>query len=127
MPTIFKLPATGEYLFRGDTIKIAATITDDNGLQDLTGYEIFFTAKVDIKDSDTAPNSIAKDLAGGITVVDAVNGEILIVLDPGDTSGIAADTTYVADIQIKKTATQEIFTAGKGTIQVTEDVTRRTT
>jgi hypothetical protein len=127
MSKTFTLPAKeSQKIFRGDTIIFDAAISQGGVALPLTGYLIWFTAKPNSSQTDSASGVIQKTLTSGIVVTDANKGLIRITISPADTAGINADTTYQCDVQIKKTATGEISTVGKGTMKVELDITQST-
>ena len=126
MSKTFTLPETGKRIFRGDTIILEGTVSQEGVAVNLAGHSIWFTAKPQITDTDAAGSTIQKTVGSGIVVVDAANGEIRITLSPSDTAGINNDTTYQCDVQIKNTSTGEISTVARGTMVVERDVTQAT-
>ncbi len=121
----FKLPDTGK-LYRGDTIHIYMTLTEDDEASNLTGWDLWFTAKKDLNDTDNAATTIQKRLGAGIVFIDQLVGQIKITLLPNDTSSNNVSITYVCDIQGKDPG-GEIHTFDDGTMTISVDVTRATT
>lgn len=122
----FKLPVlSDDKLYRGDTIRIYMTLMDGDSAQDLTDFEeLWFTAKKVITDNDAAATTIQKTLGDGIEVLDAVEGRILITLDPADTANNTDTQKYVCDVQGRDDA--DIHTFDDGEMTITVDVTRAT-
>lgn len=109
---------------RGDTIDLEVTVTRDGAPVDLTGADLWFTAKLKVKDADV--DAVAQKTVGsGITVTDAVNGEALITLDPADTDGLTKETTLYCDVQLVE-ASGRVTTVASGTLTILRDVTRVT-
>jgi len=121
---IFTLPPPDRKLFRGDTIVLEAAVSQAKKAFSLTGYTIWFTAKPDIGNPDSGSGVIQKTVGTGITVIDAADGKIRIVISPSDTAGINKTTTYQCDVQVKNTSTGEISTVARGAITVDLDVTQ---
>jgi hypothetical protein len=122
----FSLPETGKKIFRGDTIVIEFAVSQDGVALNLTGYSIWFTAKKQKSDNDTAPTAIQKTLSSGIVVLDAAAGHIKVTILPADTATLSADTTYVCDLQVKSGG-GVITTVADGTMAITLDVTQAVT
>jgi hypothetical protein len=116
------LPQDGDVFYAGDTIQMSFDITEGDNPLDLTPFEITFTMKLKESDADNDFTTIQKVLGDGIEVVDALNGEIVITLSPSDTTGVRTTTTYFYDIQLSDGT--DAFTADKGTITITGDITQ---
>lgn len=105
---------------RGDTKVYTITVTDDEGnLEDITGWTVFFTVKENIDDTDAN----AKISKTETTHSDPTNGESQITLTSTDTT--LDPQSYVFDIQVK-TDTSEIHTILEGILNISKDVTQRT-
>jgi nitrate reductase NapAB chaperone NapD len=120
----FNLPVnTSKKLYRGDTIKIVATLTEGDSVQDLTDYdELYFTAKKTITDADDLAGTIQKTIGDGVTILDPESGRIEIVIEPSDTANNTDTVKYVCDIQ--GNIDSEIHTFDDGTMTISVDVTR---
>ncbi len=121
----FKLPETGK-LYRGDTIHIYMTLVEDDLPLNLTGWDLWFTAKKDLNDTDNAATTIQKRLGSGIILIDILAGQIRITLLPNDTNSNNTSITYVCDIQ-GKDPSGEIHTFDDGTMTISVDITRAIT
>lgn len=105
---------------RGDTWSRTLEFEDSNGARiNITGWTIFFTAKVKADDPD-ASAVISKTIT---TLSNPTNGEAEIVLSYSDTNLTIGQ--YLFDIQVK-TAANEIITVLEGIITITKDITVRT-
>jgi hypothetical protein len=105
---------------RGDSKDYTLIFKDEDGNYiDITGWTVFFTAKIEIDDTDE--QAVIKKT---ITVhTNPTAGQTKIQLTSSDTN--LTQTSYVYDIQIKK-STGEIKTIVEGLINITKDVTQRT-
>jgi hypothetical protein len=105
---------------RGDTQTYTLYFCDDDGArEDITGWTVFFTAKIKSSDLDTAVTTIKKD----VTVhTDPTNGETQIFLTSTDLANVGR---YIFDVQVK-TATGDIKTILEGNLIITQDITTRT-
>lgn len=110
----------------GDTLQFDVYITRNNAVVDITGALFWMTAKVAFTDADPGVFQLTSP-AGGITITDAANGKIHVVIPPTATSSLPySEVTYTYDIQMKETG-GAISTVTGGPITVTLDVTRTTT
>lgn len=112
---------------RGDTYKNDFTVTVASEPFDLTGCEVWFTAKRAASSLD-AEAVIRKNNAaeGGITVTSAADGELRLTLDPTDTEALEPiDVILIWDLQVKTNA-DEIYTVDEGSLLVSPDSTIRT-
>ncbi len=87
---------------RGDEFTFGVTITKDNAPFDLTGSRVHFSLKKNLNDQD--PPLIKKStIFGGVTVLDAVAGDVQISLTPADTQGLPNLTQhYVFDVKVRE-------------------------
>lgn len=122
---------------RGDTntIYVSVTRTDPVTLGvapvNLTSAKVWFTAKRRRGDADSAA-VIRKGNTGtgftGITVTDATNGKVSIVLDPSDTTGLESDLVYlyydVQTFELSPPPNGTYTTVASGQLLVSDDVTR---
>src|SRR5690242_17728074 len=76
---------------RGDTVLLDLTFTTDGSPENLTGAEIFFTAKEELASADSGA-TIRKNSGGlgGITVTSAAGGTAQVQINPVDTSALPA-------------------------------------
>ena len=111
-------------MVRGDTRIIDCTVKGVDGTTpyDLTSCTLTFTAKRQITDADGVATFQLTNGAG-ITITDAPGGLFEIEITPASTYSMTAGATLVCDIQLKD-VNARVFTLGKGTLAVSEDVTR---
>jgi hypothetical protein len=104
---------------RGDTWSKILYFEDNNCVHiDITGWTIYFTAKLDITDSDGDA-----EIEKTITVFsNPLNGEAELSLSSEDTD--LATGNYFYDIQVK-TNLDEIYTIVEGVLTITQDITTR--
>jgi len=110
---------------RGDTVILPFTATHGSGVLNLTGAELWFTAKDGIKDNDVDA-IIQKTIGNGITVLSAIAGTLEVKIEPADTEEIniaGSEKSFVWDLQVK-TADDDVYTLDSGTLTLTPDVTR---
>jgi len=104
---------------RGDTWSKILYFEDDHCVHiDITGWTIYFTAKLDITDSD-GDAEIEKTIN---TFENPLNGEAELSLTSEDTD--LATGNYFYDIQVK-TNLDEIYTIVEGVLTITQDITTR--
>lgn len=113
-------------MMRGDTTELLVTLTDPDGepldLDDVA--DITFTAKLCYDDSADARTTIVKYLGNGIEpsgYPDA--GEVVILINPEDTSGFTSSYKLMWDIQIEGEYLQDVHTVARGDLFVYMDVT----
>lgn len=107
---------------RGDSERYLLTLTEDGAPLNLTGAEIWMTAKRDVGALD-ADAVFQKSVGAGITITNAVGGLATVDLVPADTSDLPAATTWlVYDVQVKL-ADGRILTPLTGALAVEPDVT----
>jgi hypothetical protein len=107
---------------RGDGETYDLAITENDVALDLTGAEMWMTAKRHLRDTD-AEAVFQKTVGDGITITDDTGGLATVELVPGDTSGLAARTVrLVYDVQVKLQSGR-IVTPLKGRLTVEPDVT----
>ncbi len=108
-------------VYQGDDKKIKLTVTDESGTAiDISSYEIYFTVKKNIDDSDSDA-VYSFDMGVG---TDGEDGVITFWIERADTSGLDAGT-YVYDIQWKDTDSK-VKTLIVGDFNVKKEVTDRT-
>lgn len=117
--------STALSLIRGDDEVLSVVVLQPNSTtpQDISGYStIRFTIKRKITETDLEA-LVALDLTDGITVDDAVNGEVTIEIDSALTDSLTTNFTGVWDLQIVD-AVGRIQTIKSGTVSIVRDVTR---
>ncbi|GAC1475554.1 MAG: hypothetical protein PVSMB8_00160 [Vulcanimicrobiaceae bacterium] len=92
--------------------------------ENLTGWKIWFTAKHNVVDPDLRAVAALDTVAGGVTIVNAVGGQVSINM-PATATRAEPDgmVALVYDIQGKDGAAT-IATLEDGTLVVSPDVTR---
>jgi len=112
---------------RGDDRSFAVTVRNPNGsLKDITGLDLWMTAKRNLGESDaeavfqiTTPTGIIIDAGAG--------GTATVYIVPADTADLPdQDTVLEWDVQLKE-ALGQIRTVAKGILVVEPDVTESTT
>lgn len=107
-------------IMRGDTWSRTLYFQDIKGAAyDITGWTIFFTAKAEIDDPDSSA-VISKTIT---TFSNPTAGEADIELTSTDTNQEIG--SYVYDIQVK-TLSGDIITVMEGIMNISKDVTTRT-
>lgn len=98
---------------QGDDYSITATLYIADGITpfDLTNNQgVYFT----VKQFDSGPNLVARDLASGISIVNAVAGVIKIVGAKADTLALAPRPDYRYDIvAIDSNAKRKTYVIGR--------------
>lgn len=87
------IPESNDGIFEGDDIRITAQVlTEDQNIKDLTNAVVYFGLAPDQGRSTV----LSKDSSSSndVTVTDAANGEIEIVLTENDTSSVGAGVYY---------------------------------
>jgi hypothetical protein len=105
-------------IFRGDYKPITVTFTANGVAMDISGYTLFFTAKLNIGDAD-ADAVISKVVTEH---TDPVHGISLLELTPEDTDQAIRD--YWFDIQLVS-GEGSPMTAVRGTLKILQDITQR--
>lgn len=105
---------------RGDSWSRTMYFEDNDGSPiDITGWTIFLTVKAKEDDAD-----VDAVISKTITVFsNPTAGEAVIELTPTDTNQIIE--SYVFDIQVK-TSAGEIYTIIEGILNISQDITTRT-
>lgn len=106
---------------RGDTIDLEVTVARGGSPVDLSGADLWFTAKRKLKDLDIAAVA-QKTLGDGIAVTDAPAGELLVTLAPDDTDDLTKETVLYCDVQMVE-ASGRVTTVASGTLTVQLDAT----
>ena len=110
-------------MYRGDTAEFRVTALDiDGNPLNLTGASAWFTAKRTTSDDDNSA-VFQKTVGNGITIIDAINGIMLVRLAEADTSSIAGKEYLEYDLQVKDTS-NGVWTVARGSLLVLADVTR---
>ena len=106
---------------RGDSWSKTMYFENEDGARiDITGWTIFLTVKASEDDLDSAA-VISKTIT---TFSNPTAGEAEIELTPTDTAQVIE--SYVFDIQVK-TSAGEIYTIIEGILNISQDITIRTT
>ena len=122
-------------MVHGDTTTYKGTVLDENGgIVNPTGGTFWFTVKTSSapaadNDSDAAKVFQVTSAGGAITITDAANGQIQVVIPANQSyspSFTYADTVYYYDLQMKDVS-GKIQTLSKGRLTVFADITRTTT
>lgn len=109
--------------YRGDTKKYKFTFTKNSVAVDVTAWEIWFTIKENINDSDYGAAAQVKHTAGDDALDNVVNGILYLTL-PSDVSAGIGPGEYVYDFQrVIPGATPDVDTLESGTVSIKQDVT----
>lgn len=112
---------------RGDHRTVTIRVTEPDGVtpRDITGWQLWLTAKRALADADTAADAIkVSTLAGSITITNAAQGQAEAAILPSHTEGLpASEQTFYVDLQAKD-ATGKIGTLRAGKLVVQPDVTQ---
>lgn len=112
-------------MFRGDHFVYDAVVRVGGSVQNVTGWDFWFTAK----QAKSLPDNLAtirQDTAalGGITITDAPSGKVRVTAPPVATYGLPdGDVLLYYDLQ-GRDGTGTIRTVDVGTLVVHPDVTR---
>lgn len=112
-------------VYRGDDRNLPVEVTEPGGpgAQDLTGWSLWFTGKLNIADDDAAA-IFQYTIGSGITVDNAAGGLATIAIAGDDTNALTADsTTLFCDLQGKDGA-GKIATLATGKLTVEAEITR---
>lgn len=112
-------------MIRGSTFSFDVAISNSGtGLpENLTNGTLKFTAKWDLIDSD-ASAVFQKSIGSGITITNASQGQVNIVISPTDTSTLPFNTVNL-NYDLKYTdSIGNIFTTLLGLINITSNVTQ---
>ncbi len=114
-------------MIRGDsrTFTIQTRKPDNTGPQDITGWDLWFTGKIRLRDLDVdAVFQKTAQLGGGITVINGPLGTARVKLDPPDTADLTSQVTeLLCDVQGRDLAGEKV-TLATGKLLVYADVTR---
>lgn len=110
-------------LIRGDTNIFEATVTIAAVPLDISGYDIWCTAKYNKNDTDLQALFQVTKAAGAIVVGGADNNVATITIAANLTSPLTQDTKVFYDVQIESPG-GVITTVAEGTMVITRDVTR---
>jgi len=114
-------------LTRGDTNIWDGVAKIDGAEIDLNQYAVWFTAKKNQNDLDSAA-VFMKTVGSGITLKTQSGGTLggfVIELPPSDTLGLVYAFPLWYDVQVKG-SDNKVYTADSGTLSVALDVTRAT-
>jgi len=110
-------------MVRGDTYSFTAAIILNGDPVDLTGGVVRMTAKWSVSDTDGSAVFQLSSAATGITITDAINGEISVVIGASLTTSLPAKKVELPyDIQFVDAAGL-IYTVLYGTLTVVPDIT----
>lgn len=110
-------------MYRGDTKIIDCVLSDElSAPYNLSGAYLWFTAKRTITEADNAA-PVYLTLADGITVTNAPAGAFRIEIVPAKTYSLTSGATLLCDMQMSDTSNR-VYTIGRGTLTVIEDITR---
>lgn len=119
-------------IFRGDDRTIEVVAYQPGGItpQNITGWTLWFTAKLAILDDDVDAVFQHKTGGLGITLTDAANGEASIAIAAASTdtlmaSGIATSVDLFCDLQ-GKDGSGSVATLATGMLTVLAEITRVT-
>lgn len=114
-------------MYRGDYMEWGGVIKDANDDPlDITGWDLWFTGKLDREDTDLAA-VFQLTIGAGITVADPTLGEYVIALEAADTDALTElSTSLFCDLQTKDTADKP-RTLRTGMLTVIGEITRTTT
>lgn len=93
-------------------LKIAVTDADAGGFKNLTGAAVIWRASRKIGSSAL----ISKSVGSGITITDAVNGELEVELVPTDTEDLRGDFVHEAEV-VDSLGKKATVTVGRLTIE----------
>lgn len=114
-------------MYRGDDEEFGGVVTEDDEITpvDITGWEIWFTAKTAILDADGSALFIL-ETGAGITITDAVNGEYEISIAAALTDAlITLSGEYFCDLQVKDLG-GKVRTLLTGKLTIKAEITRTT-
>jgi hypothetical protein len=119
-------------MFRGDSRSIAVAALQPDGVtaQNISGWALWFTGKLNILDPDGSA-VFQRTIASGITVTNAALGLATVALAPASTDSLMAAGTQTSvdlfcDLQGKDGA-GNVATLATGKITVLAEITRTTT
>lgn len=113
-------------MIRGDDQTLNVQVVDNaGGIINITGSQWWFTVKNAITDPD--PSKVfQKTLGDGITITNAVMGQLRVTIAAADTDGLPTNNVaMVYDLQMKSSL-GEVDTINMGNFVVIPDVTRGT-
>lgn len=116
-------------MYRGDHQDITLAVFQADGAtpQNITGWSLWMTGKLNVDDADAAALFTRTIANGGIVVTSATGGLATITILPADTSALVEKSTDVLiDVQ-GKSGTGRISTLKSGKLVVKADLTRATT
>lgn len=112
-------------MVRGDTKEISFQVFTRFGtpMDMAQAGSITFTVKTRRSDDDEDA-LIRKELSDGVAITNSLNGEVLVTIEPEDTSGFQGKKSGLQwDLQMV-TLGGAVFTLADGLLRVNEDVTR---
>ena len=111
---------------RGDTCALALTLVnpDTGAAFNPTGQTLLFSIKKVANAPDSAALVQKSGAVGGITVVSAPAGSIVVELVPADWALLTPGTEYAYDVQAQDTVSGAVRTVDLGTFTGRNDVTK---
>jgi len=108
---------------RGDTWKREFTVlqADEETPQDIAGATFRFTAKSNPDDADVDAVVVGTTGGGQCAITDAVNGVMVVTIDPADTAALSAPATLWFDLQAQD-AGGDVWTVAWGKLIVDRDI-----
>lgn len=117
--------ATPLTIIRGDTSVFDLTLVGTDGVTpvNLTGSQIYFSAKWSLTEPSGAPAISASTLTGGIAIITPAAGIITVTLIPALTNTLTNDKIELFyDLRQSKSST-EAYTALRGILTILPSVT----
>ena len=110
-------------IYRGDTTRLNLLVVLAGAAYDLTGHNIWFTAKQSFLDADVSAVFQKSTTGGGIVITSALNGRAQITISPIDTEGLTnIKSLLVYDCQVESPG-GDVYTVSYGNLIVLPDVT----
>jgi len=117
--------------FRGDAFSFDAALELNNNPVSLNDYNCFFTVKR--KDTDPDSKAVVRKSSegepgsdsGGITILDAPNGKVRVVLLHDDTKNLLSGTYKYGINVVNKTDIALVYTLLQGNLTINLDIGQR--
>jgi len=107
---------------RGDNVGFSGNATLEGEPYDLAGCLLYFTAKRQYTDADSAA-IFQKSVGSGITITNPTQGLFTVAIAPLDTAALSkVKTILVWDLQLQD-GSGKIYTLAQGNLVVNPDVT----
>ena len=114
--------------YRGDTVRLKFTFADaDSTPIDITGHELWFTAKESRSNLDSESAIQVRHLAGNDPADDPVNGIVYHTLSSTDTAIPVGKYEFDYQKVISSTSPPVVNTIASGKVKVLQDVTNNIT